>query len=90
MSHQKDRDEVFGLRLTDYEPPAQAERDDRESILSGSSWFVWKDGDVLMLSYLSGEHGGGARAIAIDERDFALLQSDEAAIDRVLIRHHAS
>lgn len=84
------KDEVFGLRLTDFEPPVESDRDDRERLLSGPSWFVWKDGDVLMLSYLSGEHGGGARAIAIDERDFALLQSDKSAIDRVLIRHHAS
>lgn len=90
MSRPNGQDEVFGLRLTDYEPPVESDRDDRVRILSGPSWFVWKDGEVLMLSYLSGEHGGGARAIAIDERDFALLQSDKAAIDRVLIRHHAS
>ena len=83
-------DEVFGLKLTDFKPAADEPADHRVHLLTGPSWFVYRDGDVLMLSYLSGEHGGGARAIAIDDTDLTRLKDEPGAVDAVLIRHHAS
>lgn len=83
-------DELFGLKVVDYAPAAPESGDDRVWLLQGDSWRVWRDGDIYMLQYQSGEHGGGVRAIAIDDGDFAGLRDGSTTCDAVLIRHHAS
>lgn len=83
--------ELFGLRVVDYVPDEDVpDDDDREWLATGDSWRVWRDGDVYMMQYQSGEHGGGVRAIAIDDHDFAELRDGSTTSDAVLIRHHAS
>lgn len=85
-----DEDELFGLRRVDPEPMGELPEDDRTWLLTGDSWSVWRDGDVYMMEYQSGEHGGGLRAIAIEDDDLASLQDGTTNCDLVLRRHHAS
>lgn len=82
--------ELFGLKIVDYVPNRVTPTDDRVWLLTGDSWRVWRDGNIYMLQYQSGEHGGGSRAIAIDDSDFAGLRDGTTTCDAVLIRHHAS
>lgn len=84
--------ELFGLKVVDYVPDEDVldDDDDRVWLATGDSWRVWRDGDVYMMQYQSGEHGGGVRAIAIDDDDFAELRDGSTTSDAVLIRHHAS
>ena len=63
---------------------------DRRGFASGTAWSVELDGDVFLLSYLSGEHGGGERAIAITDGEARALRDGNATLDQVLIAHHAS
>lgn len=83
-------EELFGMKLVDYVPGPSRPRDDREWIARGVDWRVWLSGDVLMLQYQSGEHGGGLRSIAIETEDFTALQDGSATCDEILRRHHAS
>lgn len=83
-------DELFGLTVVDYVPRTDVHVDDRIWLLTGDSWRVWRDGDVCMMQYQSGEHGGGTRAIAIDDDDFAGLRDGTTTCGLVLRRHHAS
>lgn len=87
MSGEGDR---FGLKVVDYQPPAPPRQaDDREWVAAGEDWRVWRSGDVLMLQYQSGEHGGGLRSIAIEGDELAGLQDGSLTADEVLRRHHA-
>lgn len=83
-------DELFGLRLVDPQPIGEQPEDDRVWLLTGDSWSVWRDGDVYMMEYQSGELQGDLRAIAIDDDDFAGLRDGTTSCDLVLRRHHAS
>lgn len=83
-------DELFGLKLVDPEPVGEPPEDDRIWLLTGDSWRVWRDGEVYMFEYESGEHGGGLRAIAIEEDEFAGLRDGTSTRSSVLIQHHAS
>lgn len=83
-------DELFGLKLVDPQPRRVTSADDRTWLLTGDSWSVWRDGDVYMTEYQSGEHGGGLRAITIDDDDFAGLRDGTTTCGLVLRRHHAS
>lgn len=82
--------ELFGLKLVDYIPDTNVLADDREWLLTGDSWSVWQNGDVYMMEYQSGEHGGGLRAIAIEDEEFADLRDGMTVCDVLLSRHHAS
>lgn len=83
-------EELFGFKIVDYVPDRVTPADDRVWLLTGDSWRIWRDGDVYMMQYQSGEHGGGSRAIAIDDDAFAGLRDRTTTCDAVLIRHHAS
>lgn len=83
-------DEPFGFKVVHYEPRSNTTPEHRIWLLTGDSWRVWRDGDVCMMQYQSGEYGGGSRAIAIDDYDFAGLRDGATTCDTVLIRHHAS
>lgn len=83
-------DELFGLKLVDPQPRRKPPPDDRVWLLTGDSWSVWHDGDVYMMEYQSGEHGGGLRAIAIEDEEFADLRDGMTTCDALLSRHHAS
>lgn len=83
-------DELFGLKLVEPRPRREPPADDRVWLLTGDSWRVWRDGDVYMMQYQSGEHGGGTRAIAIGDDDFVGLRDGTSSRSSILIRHHAS
>lgn len=83
-------DELFGLTVVDHVPRTDVHVDDREWLLTGDSWSVWRDGDVYMMEYQSGELTGDLRAIAIDDDDFAGLRDGTTTCNLVLRRHHAS
>lgn len=82
--------ELFGLKLVDPKPVRKSPPDHRVWLLTGDSWSVWRDGYVYMMQYQSGEHGGGLRAIAIEDDDFVGLRDGTTTCDRVLSQHHAS
>ena len=67
-------------------------RPDRDpaSFARGDDWTVEMDGDVFLLNYLSGEHGGGERAIAISDAEARALRDGHTSLDSVLIAHNAS
>lgn len=81
---------LFGLKIVDFDPGPSLPPDDREWVAEGSDWWIWRSGDVLMMEFQSGEHGGGLRSIAIEAHDLADLQSGRADCDEILRRHHAS
>lgn len=83
-------DEFFGLKLVDYEPASEEPADERTWLLTGDSWAVWRDGEVYMMEYQSGELQGNLRAIAIEDDDFAGLRDGTSTRSSVLRRHHAS
>ncbi len=82
--------ERFGLKVVDYVPRPGEPADDCEWVARGTDWRVWRSGDVLMLQYQSGEHGGGSRSVAINAEDLAGLQDGSLTCDAVLLRHHAT
>lgn len=87
----REDEELFGLRIVDYVPYDDArDDDDREWLATGDSWSVWRDGDVYMMEYQSGELTDDLRAIAIDDYDFAGLRGGTTTCDLLLRRHHAS
>lgn len=63
---------------------------DPGEIARGEGWSVVMSGDVPMLRYHSGEHGGGMRRIAIREEEVEALRSGETSLDEVLTAHSAS
>lgn len=83
-------DEEFSFKIVDYEPRDDAPPDNRVWLLTGDSWRVWRDGNVYMMQYQSGELQGNLRAIAIEEDDFAGLRDGTSTRTSVLRRHHAS
>lgn len=83
-------DEFFGLKLVDYVPASEPTEDDRVWLLTGDSWAVWRDGEVYMMEYQSGELQGDLRAIAIEDDEFVSLREGTTTCDLLLRRHHAS
>lgn len=83
-------EELFGFEVVDYQPRPDTAPDDRIWLLTGDSWRVWRDGDVYMMQYQSGELQGNLRAIAIEDDDFAGLRDGTSTRSSVLKRHHAS
>ena len=84
-------EERFGLKVVAHVPvAATAAHDERDWVATGDDWRIWRSGDVLMLQYQSGEHGGGLRSIAIGAEDLAGLQDGTLDTDEVLRRHNAS
>lgn len=62
----------------------------RDSVVAtGLAWEVQRQADGLWLFYLSGEQGGGERAILVDEADTEALRSGRRTLDDVLIARGA-
>lgn len=77
------------FRIVDAAPISAAESEPGE-IARGDGWSVVMSGDVPMLRYHSGEHGGGMRRIAIRAEEVDALRNGETTLDEVLIAHNAS
>ena len=60
------------------------------AVASGPAWRVERQPDGLWLFYLSGEQGGGERAILVDQADVDALRAGDRSLDDVLIARGAS
>lgn len=78
------------FRIVPAAPVPARNADDAPPLAEGADGSVSLDGDVFMLTYFSGEHGGGTRAIAIREADARALRDGEMTADERLIKYHAS
>lgn len=62
----------------------------RPALARGDDWRVERQPDGLWLFYQSGEHGGGERAILIDQPTADALAAGDRTLDDVLIARGAS
>lgn len=83
-----DDDDLFDI--VPARPPVEGGGQTEGSFARGPDWSIDVDGDVFLFSYLSGEHGGGERTIAISDADARALRDGQKTADDVLIAYRAS
>ncbi len=74
------------FKMVDPAPPT-GQGDDLPEFAKGDSWTIVKDGEVYVLSYISGELAGREKAITIEEADAKRLAAGDVTIDDILIAY---
>jgi hypothetical protein len=74
---------LYGKKRT---PRSAAHADDADTIW-GDSWHAWREDGGCVLNYLTGDHAGSDRRIAISAEEFERLRADKSVVEAIIRAH---